>query len=466
MLLSLSALVSVGCLASSGFVLYVYGKLDFVRLDRDEAPVDEPVPPGEPENFLIVGSDSREDIDVDDPAFDDVLPTDEVAGRRSDTILLARIDPASARIQMVSFPRDLWVPIAGRDETDRINSAWGHGRDVLINTIRDDFGIDIHHYVEIDFTGFQRLVSAIDGVPVYLDTEYRDTHSGLNPVGPGCVTLDGEQALAFARARFLQHRLDNGRWSNPDPTADLGRITRQQLLIRKALEQVLSLNPVANVGTLTNLLDVATDAVTLDSQLSNDDLRALASQFQSFNPETIQNYALPVEPRTTNGGAEILELDEQAAERIFNVFRGVDPDTIYPQDIAVSVRNGSGAPHQAADVAAALDAIGFVTSVSGDAEPTVATTVAYAPGAEAYAHLVTRHLTSRAELVADETLVPGEVMVITGNDFTTVVREPWPEAAVPLPVPTSTGATSTVPVAPSTTVVGVIPDAPPPGEEC
>ena len=202
-LVTFGVLLTVLSLGAATFVVSVYVKLgELVRFTEDEVDVDDS-PPGAPENFLIVGSDSRDNVDPSDPDFADVLPNSEVGGTRSDTIIVARVDPGSTQVDMVSFPRDLWVDIAGGGQS-RINSAYGQGRQVLIDTIREDFGIEINHYVEIDFTGFQRLVSALDGVPVYLDTKYRDRRSGLGEVGPGCAVLDGEHALAFARARHLE----------------------------------------------------------------------------------------------------------------------------------------------------------------------------------------------------------------------------------------------------------------------
>ena len=93
---------------------------------------------GETANYLIVGSDSRQNVSPDDPTFGD--DADEVGGSRSDTISVARINPAETEVQIVSFPRDLWLPLAtGR--TDRINSAYGQGRQVLIDTIEQNFGV-------------------------------------------------------------------------------------------------------------------------------------------------------------------------------------------------------------------------------------------------------------------------------------------------------------------------------------
>ena len=473
LLLAFLALVTAFCLSAAGFVVWVYAKVgELVRFDEDEVAVAE-VAPGETANYLIVGSDSRANVSPDDPTFGS--DSDEVGGTRSDTIMLARINPADTEVQIVSFPRDLWLPLAtGR--TDRINSAYGQGRQVLIDTIQQNFGVEINHYVEVDFNGFRRMVEAIGGVPVYLDAPYRDERSNLvQAIGPGCVTLNGETALAFARSRHLERQDDDGDW-HTDPTADLGRITRQQFFIRKAIERVMELNPFTNPLTFTNLLDVAVDSVGVDAGLSNDDLRNLASSFDGFDPDTIVNYSLPVRGFRTNGGASVLDLEEgPETDAILNIFRGLEPGEVIPSQVTVTVRNGSGAERQGANTADALSAVGFDATVQGDAEHTAATTVYYAPGSEAAARLVARHLTSQAVFQVDEELEPNHVVLVTGDDFTTVVRQPWSEEAVPGPTAATTSTTvtdssssssstttsTTAPPTTTTTHVGFLPEAPP-----
>jgi len=475
LVLGFGVLSTVACLSAGGLVLYVYAKLgELVRFSEQEVSVEEAAPQA-PQNFLIVGSDSRENVDPNDPDFTDVLPG-EVGGNRTDTIILARIDPDNAQMQMVSFPRDLAVRISDTGERARINSAYGRGRQVLIDTISENFGIEINHYVEVDFTGFQRLVSAVGGVPIWLDAEYRDVHSGLAPIGPGCVTLDGPTALEFARSRYLQYRDEDGDWQS-DPTADLGRIGRQQLFIRKAVERVLSLNPFTNPTTLVGLLDVAVDSVKVDAGLSTDDLRSLAEQFRSFDPTTIQNHSLTVASERGPGGASWLGIvDDANTQATINVFRGLPPGAVSPAQVTVEVQNGTGVERQAADTADALAAVGFVTEVSGDAaEAPARTTVFFGPGSEESARLVARHLTSQAAFEPDPELDAGVVRLVTGPDFTTVIRTPWPEDAVLAPTTTTTTAapgssettgTTEPPATTSTTVIGVIPDEPPPGTEC
>ena len=190
---------------------------------------------GPAENYLIVGSDSRANGDPDGN-------NDTSAGCNcSDTMMILRRDPDHGAA-LLSLPRDLWVPIAGRGgESDKLNSAFGDGPDVLARTISDNFGIPINHYVEIDLAGFITLVDKIGGVEVCFEYAAKDEGSGLD-VQPGCQNLQGPMALAYARSRhFTEWRPDdNGNFDwVPDNKNDLGRIERQQHFIRLAADKLL-----------------------------------------------------------------------------------------------------------------------------------------------------------------------------------------------------------------------------------
>ena len=156
------------------------------------------------QNFLLVGSDSRAGIAPDDPNIGAFGSEAEVGGQRSDTIMVLRIDPKSERASVLSFPRDLWVSIAGTGAKQRINTAFSRGPDVLVATLQQNFGIPIQHFVEVDFVGFKGLVDAVGGVPVYFENPARDKNTGLNIPVSGCVTLNGDQALAYARVPPLR----------------------------------------------------------------------------------------------------------------------------------------------------------------------------------------------------------------------------------------------------------------------
>ena len=83
------------------------------------------------------------------------------SGERSDTIMVIRLDPVTKRSAILSFPRDLWVKIPGQWD-QRINSAYSSDDpQLLIDTIANEFGVPIDHFIQIDFCAFQRIVSAI-----------------------------------------------------------------------------------------------------------------------------------------------------------------------------------------------------------------------------------------------------------------------------------------------------------------
>jgi hypothetical protein len=106
---------------------------------------------GEAANYLLVGTDSREGIDEADPDAGGFLG--DTGCECTDTIMVVRVDPKEKQAYLLSFPRDLYLPISGTGETARINTAHAHGAQTLIDTIQDNFDIPIHHYVEIDFVG-------------------------------------------------------------------------------------------------------------------------------------------------------------------------------------------------------------------------------------------------------------------------------------------------------------------------
>lgn len=425
----------------AGYLNYRFGQITRFDVAIDGAPAS-----GEPRNYLLVGSDSRAGLDEDDPAnagfFDDEGTVTVGGPQRTDTIMILRVDPDDGAASLLSFPRDLWVPIAGDRGSNRINTAFTAGREVLMDTIRQNFGIPIHHYVEIDFVGFLGLVEAIGGVPFYFDEPVRDTHSGLVVPDSGCITLDPRQSLSFARSRYLEHYdADSGRWQS-DPTGDLGRISRQQEFIRRAISTAVS-KGLSNPATLNDLVNIGVDFVGLDPSLSVSDILGLGRRFASFDADTLATYSLPATPFRTSAGAAVLDLDTREAEPILNIFRGLEPGELTPGLIDVTVLNGTGEDGLAGDVTAALDTIGFSTSEPGDTVETFGeSTIYYAPGSEQAATKLARYLTSPVRFAVDEELDADAVSLVVGTDFTTVHDQPSP--TIPeLPTTTTTTSTTT-----------------------
>lgn len=447
----------------------------FGQITRFEVGIDVPPASGEPRNYLLVGSDSRAGLDPNDPAnagfFDDEGTITEGTVQRTDTIMILRVDPDDGQAALLSLPRDLWVTIADDGDHNRINVAFTRGREVLIDTIRLNFGIPIHHYVEVDFVGFQGLISAIGGVPVYFSDPVRDVETGLQIQQPGCTTLDARTALQFVRSRHLEIQdPDTGRWRT-DPSGDLGRISRQQEFIRRSISRAVS-KGLTNPATLNDLVRVGVDFVGLDPSLKVRDILSLGSRFASFDADSLKTYSLPTTPFRTAAGAAVLDLVEREAEPILNVFRGVEPGELTPGLIEVTVLNGTGADGFAGDITAALEAVGFATAEPGDTvDPFGRSAIYYAPGNEQAASKVARHLSSPVQFAVDPDLGVGEVVLVAGADFTTVHDQPSPTLPE-LPSTTTTvpdegtgngdgsGTTvTTLPTTSTTAPIGYLPDA-------
>jgi LCP family protein required for cell wall assembly len=383
---------------------------------------------GAPRNYLVIGSDSRDGLDSDDPTsavFTGGGATDP-SGQRADAIMIMRVDPTAGSVDVVSVPRDLWVPISGTGGEERINTAYSGGPQQMIDTIREDFGIQIHHYMEIDFSGFKDLVDSMGGIPMWFDQPVRDLNSGLDVSDVGCVKLDGYQALAFVRARYFEELGDQG-WQS-DPTGDLGRMSRQQLFVRRVAQQAATEFSLTDIRGLNSLADVAVDNVTIDARLDLRQMLGLARRFSSVADESLTFHSLPTERWFTPGGADVQLLDPVAAESVLQLFRdeqdsgAAEPP---PRLVPIVVLNGSGLEGQATETAVAFEAVGFTVAETGNANGGYATTVVrHGPGAEATALRAARHIAGGAAVESDDGLPPGAVIVVLGSDFTTVLDTP------------------------------------------
>jgi LCP family protein required for cell wall assembly len=327
LLLTFNSLLVVVCLVSAGALAWTYGQAsELPRIDLGRS-LSEPVGGGEPQNVLLVGIDNGTGLESGDP----VLRGRDLS-LNTDTIMILRVDPATQQAAILSIPRDLYVPLAGGG-TNRINAALAlGGPERLIETIKQNFDIPINHYATVDFAGFRSLVDAVDGVPIYFPWEARDQNTGLFQYDPGCRTLDAEQALAFARSRHFEIKVD-GRWRE-DPTGDFGRINRQQRFIEAALEKAVA-KGVRNPFVLRDLLGVAQQNVTLDSEYTIADLVELGGQFRDFDPASLVTHTVPGTPRTV-GAMSVVVMDDEAAQPIFDIFRGTAP-IVAPEEPAPPV---------------------------------------------------------------------------------------------------------------------------------
>jgi len=334
---------------------------------------------------------------------------------------------------------------------------------VLVATLQQNFGIPIQHFIEVDFRGFKGLVDAVGGVPVYFENPARDKNTGLNIPNAGCVNLNGDQALAYARSRHYEYKV-NGKWRT-DGTGDLGRISRQQDFIRRSLKKAVA-KGIRNPIVLNQLIDVGIQNVTVDSSLSARDLIRLGNRFRNLDPSKIDMYTVPITPTSINGAAVLL-MQEQAAQPVLDIFRGTESSptdtsavsaapltTVDPSVVHVEILNGAGVRGLAAQTEQALTGLSFQVTGKGDADSSQYdhTIIRYEQGQEAAARTLAGFIDSGAELQPVSSAGSGDIQLVLGRDFTGVRTSPATSA------PVASGGVTTVP-APSTTAVGVTPPA-------
>jgi LCP family protein required for cell wall assembly len=415
-------------------VAYVYLRGQLGRINRLDIPDLKDDVAGGVMNVLLVGSDSRANTEGD-IAEATGKGEEGTEGQRSDTIMVLHIDANTQKAAILSIPRDLWVPIAGTSYRDKINSAFAlGGAPQLIQTIQQGLGIEINHYVEVDFAGFERLVNTLGGVKVYVDAPARDKNTGLDIPVKGCVQLDGYQALAFVRSRYYES-YENGVWVQ-DPTSDLGRIQRQQDFVRRVMKKAVS-QGIWNPLTLNRMVKIGVDNVTLDRAMSTKDIVTVARKFRSLDPDTVEMNTLP-STRAFRGDADVQILDEAEAQELIDTINGKatpEPSAVRTSDVKLRVLNGNGGDGTAAKAAFALRQAGFVigSTDTGDADSYSyrRTIVRYGPGKQAKAELVKSYLQAGATLEEDKTLGAVDLALIVGADYTGVRPGPGPAEASP-----------------------------------
>ncbi len=221
-------------------------------------------------NFLLLGSDASGDRRY----------------ARTDSIIVASINPEIPSVSMLSIPRDVQVRIPGFG-SDRINTAFergyateypGGGPGLLALVLRKNFGIKIDHYVRIDFAGFIKAIDTLGGVEVLAECELHDTFPDpKNPkrgidldVMPGKVSLTGQQALWYSRSR----------WS----TSDFDRARRQQKVLRAVFRKAKNSNLLQNaLGLYGDFRD------NIETDIGIGDIAGLVEIAGRLNDLTIKN---------------------------------------------------------------------------------------------------------------------------------------------------------------------------------
>lgn len=319
-----------------------------------------------PFTLLVVGSDSRAGLDPKGSAqFGSAVNNNE---QLADVILLVRVVPKTAQMALLSIPRDLVVSLPGGG-TDRINAAFSAGPDQLIATIHQDFGIEVNHYVQLNFDTFRQVSAAVGGVAIYFPTPAYDNDAGLNITTAGCNVLAGESALSFVRSRKYHWQRfpgqPRGSWPQ-EGASDIARIQRQQLFIKKLAAKAESsglTNPIA----LNRLIGGITTNVKLDSGFSTSLMLNLAKRFRTIDTAAVPSATMPWKASERIPGAlEPIPGEDQRAVQQF-LGTGVAPP-----------------PSDTTSLATTTTLVPSSTSSTGPSTSTTTTTTVYAlPGTPA-----------------------------------------------------------------------------------
>lgn len=269
----LSLLVSVGAGAFLGRVVPI-NALDWNGLLTGR----------KPEEVLIEGLGRKLDRPYQilvmgvDRVLESPIGSPESFNGRSDSMLLIRLEPSDRTVDILSIPRDTQVPIPSYGVT-KINAANVYGGSALAQEVVSEKlnGVEIDRYVRLDTSGLAALVDAIGGVEVNVPKrmKYVDKTQKLNiDLYAGVQTLNGEQAEGFARFRY-------------DEEGDIGRTKRQQIVLKAIKAKIANPAMVLRLSSLINIMEKH-----VDSNLSFDEMMAIATFSMTLKPEQIQSSSL------------------------------------------------------------------------------------------------------------------------------------------------------------------------------
>jgi LCP family protein required for cell wall assembly len=355
-------------------------------------------------NILLLGIDKRDD--------------EPIAGTRSDTMILASVDPVTKSAALVSLPRDMWVNIPGCTYSQgcvggqqRINVAHAAGGPELARqTVTADFGVPIQFYARVDFRGFQQLIDAAGGVVVDVDwpvkdDEYPTDDYGYQRIyfGPGPQWMDGRTALMYARSR---HGM-----------SDFARAGRQQKVIVSLRNRALQLNMLSKAPELVSIIQNS-----LSTDLTPVQMLALGKLVSQIDRSKIVNVVIDanyVTPFKGSDGADLLQPNFPAIRRAIG---DAQRTAAHPElQAKIEVLNGSGTVGLGQKAADYLTAQGFnvvriAAAERSDYHSSLVQVLTDDKGA-AQALATTLHVPSTAITALPTPNAPADIRIVLGQDF-------------------------------------------------
>ncbi|MEW9670779.1 LCP family protein [Ammoniphilus sp. 3BR4] len=267
----------IGTVGVAGYGYYKYKDMTeqwYEPLEGERHEEQEPPSKGKPQDKE---QEKAEKVELD--SFCVMLLGVDTRGERksrSDTMMLAAVNPMLQKVTLLSIPRDTLANIPGYGK-DKFNHAMFYGGPPLVKkTMENFFDIQVDHYITLDFEGFTKLVDEFGGIDVDVKRrmKYYDPTDGTNiDIKAGPQKLDGKQALDYARFR----KSDIG-----SDASDFDRMDRQQEVVRKLVDKATSF---ASILRIFHIMEILGENVKMDFR--EDEVRKLASLFRNFSSSGI-----------------------------------------------------------------------------------------------------------------------------------------------------------------------------------
>ncbi|MFR9750812.1 LCP family protein [Nocardia sp. 004] len=417
--------------------------------DNAEGVIDSGAQLGD-ENYLLVGTDTRAGANGQLGAG----TIDDAEGSRADTVMLVHIPENRSRVVVVSFPRDLDVTrpqcngwdnekVEYTDEVfpsaigDKLNAVYAlGGPKCLFSVISKMTGLNINHFISIDFAGFEAMVDQLGGVDVCTSKPIVDGVLGTILEDSGRQHLDGATALNYVRARHVYG----------EERSDYDRINRQQRFLASLLRSAMSSKVLLDPGKLRGFIEAFTEH-TWVHKVDTNDLLTLGRSLQKIDAGAVTFLTIPTAGTTAYGNEIPRESDIKAifraiiddqplpgekkappAEGTSTVETQAAPEftAVDPGSVPLLISNGSGYTGVAGTTATKLSNQGFNIYNTGNYSggQVTETTIRYTPGHEAAAATVASAIPG-AELEQASDL-GGIIEVVLGTDFSGTVTSPVP----------------------------------------
>ncbi|MFZ7945887.1 LCP family protein [Neobacillus sp. 19] len=240
-------------------------------------------------NILLLGSDSRGEKHA-----------------RTDSIMIAQYDQETHQSKLVSIMRDTYVDIPGHGK-QKLNAAYAFGGpELLRQTIKENFDIDVNYYAVVDFEGFSKITDVIAPDGIEVDVPYEMSYGINTTISPGKQTLHGDKLLGYVRFRH-------------DRLSDFGRVQRQQEVMSKLKDQALSVGTIIKLPKLLGVIDpyVATN-------LDTPTLFSLGKDLLTNRSNDLKTMRIPVNGSFTDeqikGVGAVLRIDLEQNKSALNEF--------------------------------------------------------------------------------------------------------------------------------------------------